>query len=163
MKLEEEVAIDFFESKRSVLRKEAKRVTKEKRDQRNTRIVTLYRQGSHTYASIAKQVMCSVRTVATVISAYKQKQRQHVLVNVSRYNKKVLDTCNFLSYEFKECLLPQSLRFFVTSNYCSSLDRNPPYKCFCHFGMGGFLSHYSSIYLQSAASPVISQSIVPGL
>ena len=126
MKLEEEVAIDFFESKRSVLRKEAKRVTKEKRDQRNTRIVTLYRQGSHTYASIAKQVMCSVRTVATVISAYKQKQRQHVLVNVSRYNKKVLDTCNFLSYEFKECLLPQSLRFFVTSNYCSSLTETLP-------------------------------------
>lgn len=126
MKLEEEVAINFFESKRSVLRKEAKRVTKEKRDQRNTRIVTLYRQGSHTYASIAKQVMCSVRTVATVISAYKQKQRQHVLVNVSRYNKKVLNACNFLSYEFKKCLLPQSPRFFVTSNYCSSLTETLP-------------------------------------
>ena len=120
------MAIDFFESKRSVLRKEAKRVTKEKRDQRNTRIVTLYRQGSHTYASIAKQAMCSVRTVATVISAYKQKQRQHVLVNVSRYNKKVLNACNFLSYEFKKCLLPQSPRFFVTSNYCSSLTETLP-------------------------------------
>lgn len=126
MTLEEEVAINFFESKRSVLRKEAKRITKEKRDQRNARIVTLYRQGSHTYASIAKQVMCSVRTVATVISAYKQKQRQHVLVNVSRYNKKVLNACNFLSYEFKECSLPQSPRFFVTSNYCSSLTETLP-------------------------------------
>ena len=117
MTLEEEVAINFFESKRSVLRKEAKRITKEKRDQRNDRIVTLFRQGSHTYASIAKQVMCSVRTVATVISSYKQNQHQRVLVNVSRYNKKVLDTCNFLSYEFKECLLFQSPRFFVTPGY----------------------------------------------
>ena len=117
MTLEEEVAINFFESKRSVLRKEAKRITKEKRDQRNARIVTLFRQGSHTYASIAKQVMCSVRTVATVISSYKQNQHQRVLVNVSRYNKKVLDTCNFLSYEFKECLLFQSPRFFVTPRY----------------------------------------------
>ena len=88
MTLEEEVAINFFESKRSVLRKEAKRITKEKRDQRNARIVTLYRQGSHTYASIAKQVMCSVRTVATVISSYKQNQHQRVLVNLTRYNKK---------------------------------------------------------------------------
>ena len=126
MKLEEEVAINFFESKRSVLRKEAKRVTKEKRDQRNTRIVTLYRQGSHTYASIAKQVMCSVRTVATVISAYKQKQRQHVLMNVSRYNKKVLNACNFLSYEFKKCLLPQTSRFLVTSDCCVSLTETLP-------------------------------------
>ena len=117
MTLEEEVAINFFESKRSVLRKEAKRITKEKRDQRNARIVTLFRQGSHTYASIAKQVMCSVRTVATVISSYKQNQHQRGLVNVSRYNKKVLDACNFLSYEFKECLLSQSLRFFVTPGY----------------------------------------------
>lgn len=117
MTLKEEVTINFFESKRSVLRKEAKRITKEKRDQRNARIVTLFRQGSHTYASIAKQVMCSVRTVATVISSYKQNQHQRVLVNVSRYNKKVLDACNFLSYEFKECLLFQSLRFFVTPGY----------------------------------------------
>ena len=126
MKLEEEVAINFFESKRSVLRKEAKRITKEKRDQRNARIVTLYRQGSHTYASIAKQVLCSVRTVATVIGSYKRNQHQRVLVNLNRYNKKVLDTCNFLSYEFKECLLPQSARFFVTSNYCSSLTETLP-------------------------------------
>lgn len=126
MTLEEEVAINFFESKRSVLRKEAKRITKEKRDQRNARIVTLYRQGSHTYASIAKQVLCSVRTVATVIGSYKRNQHQRVLVNLNRYNKKVLDTCNFLSYEFKKCLLPQSLRFFVTSNYCSSLTETLP-------------------------------------
>lgn len=126
MTLKEEVAINFFESKRSVLRKEAKRITKEKRDQRNARIVTLYRQGSHTYASIAKQVLCSVRTVATVIGSYKRNQHQRVLVNLNRYNKKVLDTCKFLSYEFKECLLPQSPRFFVTSNYCSSLTETLP-------------------------------------
>lgn len=126
MTLKEEVAINFFESKRSVLRKEAKRITKEKRDQRNARIVTLYRQGSHTYASIAKQVMCSVRTVATVISSYKQNQHQRVLVNLTRYNKIVLDACNFLSYEFKECLLSQSPRFLVTSSYCSSLTETLP-------------------------------------
>ena len=126
MTLEEEVAINFFESKRSVLRKEAKRVTKEKRDQRNTRIVTLYRQGSHTYASIAKQVMCSVRTVATVISTYKQKQRQHLLVNVSRYNKKVLNACNLLSYESNESLLPRTSRFLVTSDCCVSLTGTLP-------------------------------------
>ena len=126
MTLKEEVAINFFESKRSVLRKEAKRITKEKRDQRNARIVTLYRQGSHTYASIAKQVMCSVRTVATVISSYKQNQHQRVLVNLTRYNKKVLDACNFLSYEFKECLLSQSPRFLFNSSYCSSLTETLP-------------------------------------
>lgn len=126
MTLKEEVAINFFESKRSVLRKEAKRITKEKREQRNARIVTLYRQGSYTYASIAKQVMCSVRTVATVISSYKQNQHQRVLVNLTRYNKKILDACNFLSYEFKECLLFQSPRFFVTSSYCFSLTETLP-------------------------------------
>lgn len=118
---EEEMAINFFESKRSVLRQEAKRITKEKREQRNARIVALFRQGSHTYASIAKQVMCSVRTVAAVISSYKQTQRQPVLVNTTRYNKKVLDACNFLSYEFKECLLPSSLSLLVThSTVCLS-------------------------------------------
>ena len=119
MSLEEEMAVNFFESKRSVLRKEAKRMTKEKREKRNARIVALFRQGSHTYASIAKQVVCSVRTVAAVISSYKQNQRHPVLVNITRYNKKVLDACNFLSYEFKQCLLPSclpsSLDVFVTS------------------------------------------------
>lgn len=133
MTLEEEVAINFFESKRSVLRKEAKRITKEKREQRNARIVTLYRQGSHTYASIAKQVMCSVRTVATVISSYKQNQRQRVLLNVSRYNKKVLNTCNFLSYEFKECLLPHS------SSCCSFLTETLPASVSVTLAWEGFL------------------------
>ena len=114
MSLEEEMAVNFFESKRSVLRKEAKRITKEKREKRNARIVTLFRQGSYTYASIAKQVMCSVRTVATVISSYKQNQRHPVLINITRYNKKVLDACNFLSYEFEQCLLSSYLPILVT-------------------------------------------------
>ena len=139
MTLEEEVAINFFESKRSVLRKEAKRITKEKRDQRNARIVTLYRQGSHTYASIAKQVMCSVRTVATVISSYKQNQHQRVLVNLTRYNKNILDACNFLSYEFKECLLSQSPRFLVASSYCSSLTETLPTSVSVTLAWEGFL------------------------
>lgn len=139
MTLEEEVAINFFESKRSVLRKEAKRTTKEKREQRNARIVTLYRQGSHTYASIAKQVLCSVRTVATVIGSYKRNQHQRVLVNLSRYNKKVLDACNFLPYEFKECLLSQSPRFFVTSSYCSSLTETLPASVSVTLAWEGFL------------------------
>lgn len=115
MSLEEEMAVNFFESKRSVLRKEAKRITKEKREKRNARIVALFRQGSYTYASIAKQVMCSVRTVAAVISTYKQNQRHPVLVNITRYNKKVLDACNFLSYEFRQCLLDSYLSILVTS------------------------------------------------
>ena len=139
MTLKEEVAINFFESKRSVLRKEAKRITKEKREQRNARIITLHRQGSYTYASIAKQVMCSVRTVATVISSYKQNQRQRVLVNLTHYNKKVLDACNFLSYEFKECLLSQSPRFFVTSSCCSSLTKTLPASVFVTLAWEGFL------------------------
>ena len=126
MTLEEEVAINFFESKRSVLRKEAKRITKEKREQRNARIIALFRQGSHTYASIAKQIMCSVRTVATVISSYKQYQRHRALVNISRYNKKVLDACNFLSYEFRECLLLLTPSFFVTRNWFISLTETLP-------------------------------------
>lgn len=139
MTLDEEVAINFFESKRSVLRKEAKRITKEKREQRNARIVTLYRQGSYTYASIAKHVMCSVRTVATVISSYKQNQRKRVLVNVSRYNKKVLDACNFLSYEFKECLLPQAPRSFVTSDCCISLTETLPTSVSVTLAWEGFI------------------------
>lgn len=126
MTLEEEVAINFFESKRSVLRKEAKRITKEKRERRNARIVTLYRQGSHTYASIARQVSCSVRTVATVISSHKQNERKRVLVNVSRYNKKVFDTCNFLSYEFKKCLLSLSPKLLVTPDCYTSLTETLP-------------------------------------
>lgn len=126
MTLEEEVAINFFESKRSVLRKEAKRITKEKRERRNARIVTLYRQGSHTYASIARRVSCSVRTVATVISSHKQNERKRVLVNVSRYNKKVFDTCNFLSYEFKECLLSLSPKLLVTPDCYTSLTETLP-------------------------------------
>ena len=149
MTLKEEVAINFFESKRSVLRKEAKRITKEKREQRNARIITLHRQGSHTYASIAKQVMCSVRTVATVIGSYKRNQRQRVLVNLTRYNKKVLDTCNFLSYEFKECLLSQSPRFFVTSSCCSSLTKTLPASVFVTLAWEGFcLAMRRFIYTQ---------------
>ncbi|WP_294418776.1 hypothetical protein [uncultured Senegalimassilia sp.] len=130
MTLEEEMAINFFESKRSVLRKEAKRITKAKREQRNARIVALFRQGSHTYASIAKQVVCSVRTVAAVISSYKQTQRQPVLVSTTRYNKKVLAACNFLSYEFKKCLLPTSLPFlpFLVTPSFLSLFRFPMTK-----------------------------------
>lgn len=139
MTLKEEAAINFFESKRLVMRKEAKRITKEKREQRNARIITLYRQGSHTYASIAKQVMCSVRTVATVIGSYKRNQRQRVLVNLTRYNKKVLDACNFLSYEFKKCLLPQSPRFFVTSSYFSSLTETLPASVSVTLAWEGFL------------------------
>ena len=137
MTLEEEVAINFFESKRSVLRKEAKRITKEKRNQRNARIIALFRQGSHTYASIAKQVMCSVRTVATVISSYKQNQRQHTVVSISRYNKKVLDACNFLSHEFKKCLLSQSPKFFVTPSY-SFLTETLPASVFVTLAWEGF-------------------------
>ena len=139
MTLKEEVAINFFESKRLVMRKEAKRITKEKREQRNARIITLYRQGSHTYASIAKQAMCSVRTVATVISSYKRNQRQRVLVNLTRYNKKVLDACKFLSYEFKKCLLSQSPRFFVTSSCCSSLTKTLPAGVFVTSAWEGFI------------------------
>ena len=139
MTLEEEIAINFFESKRSILRKEAKRITKEKREQRNARIIALFRQGSHTYASIAKQVKCSVRTVATVIGSYKENQRQRVLVNVSRYNKKVLDACNFLSYEFKQCLLHQSYKFFVASECCSRVTETLPSSVSVTLVWEGFL------------------------
>ena len=139
MTLEEEIAINFFESKRSILRKEAKRITKEKREQRNARIIALFRQGSHTYTSIAKQVKCSVRTVATVIGSYKENQRQRVLVNVSRYNKKVLDACNFLSYEFKQCLLHQSSKFFVTSECCSRVTETLPSSVSVTLAWEGFL------------------------
>lgn len=139
MTLEEEVAINFFESKRSALRKEAKRITKEKRNQRNARIIALFRQGSHTYASIAKQVMCSVRTVATVISSYKQNQRQHTLVSISRYNKKVLDACNFLSHEFKKCLLSFAPRFIVTLDCPISLTETLPASVSVTLAWEGFL------------------------
>lgn len=95
------IAINFFESRRSIQRKEAKRLTAQKRNERNNRIIELHSQG-FTQAAIANELTCSVRTVASVLKAHKQTQRRRKRHNnffLNRYNNKQSILCNFLSYE----------------------------------------------------------------
>ena len=66
---QEMVDLNFFSSKRMVERMEAKRKTKEKRDQRNSRIVELYRSGAMTQREVAEAVGCTERTVHSVLKA----------------------------------------------------------------------------------------------
>lgn len=60
-------ATQFFASKRMTERMAAKKKTKEKRESRNQRIVTLYEQGSMTQQEVALSVGCSLRTVKNVL------------------------------------------------------------------------------------------------
>lgn len=107
---EEIVAVNFFESRRSIQRKEAKRQTAQKRVRRNKHIVELYNQG-FTQAAIARKASCSIRTVASVIKTAKQEKRQQAIYNkfsLNRYNKQHAILCNFLSYESLKCSLLSS-------------------------------------------------------
>jgi DNA-binding transcriptional regulator YiaG len=115
---EENEAVNFFESKRAILRADAKRSTATKRNLRNQRILELKRSTNMTQLEIADNVGVSVRTVASVLAAEKIKRKQQALgkltashearigVLLGKRNKHQEDnhnnecgkTCNFLSY-----------------------------------------------------------------
>jgi len=59
----------FFASKRVIDRLEAKRKTKEKRDARDERIVSLFKRGNMSKKEVAAEVGCSERTVHSVLKA----------------------------------------------------------------------------------------------
>lgn len=59
----------FFASKRVTDRLEAKRRTKEKRDARDERIVSLFKSGNMSKKEVAAEVGCSERTVHSVLKA----------------------------------------------------------------------------------------------
>lgn len=59
--------LQFFASKRVAERAEAKRKTREKREDRNRRICTLYEEGGMTQQQVADAIGCSVRTVCSVL------------------------------------------------------------------------------------------------
>ncbi len=64
---EESKELSFFASKRVMDRAMAKEATRKKRDERNERIVALYRTGRFTQAQVALEIGCSERTVASVL------------------------------------------------------------------------------------------------
>lgn len=66
---QEMLDLHFFSSKRMVERMEAKRRTKEKREQRDSRIIELYRSGVMTQREIGEAVGCTERTVHSVLKA----------------------------------------------------------------------------------------------
>ncbi|MGN0073532.1 MAG: hypothetical protein ACI36W_07075, partial [Coriobacteriales bacterium] len=59
--------LQFFSSKRAVERTEAKRKTRQRREERNARICALYAEGTLTQQQVADNVGCSVRTVCSVL------------------------------------------------------------------------------------------------
>ncbi len=119
---EENEAISFFESKRAILRAQAKRDTAQKRRDRNERIVELRRTTRLTQREIANEVGVSLRTVASVLSkqatnqrfekiqAFVKKQEERTSEAIRSYNKEYehqrnkqqYKTCNFLSHVFLE-------------------------------------------------------------
>lgn len=119
---EEILALNFFESKRDIQRRESKRQTAEKRKERNLKIVNL-RSDGFTHKEIAQELHCSVRTVASVLhDAALTKQRGkrsysytankdslYNIISKISYNKKHPIQCNFLSYESMEWL-PRALQ-----------------------------------------------------
>lgn len=76
----------FFASKRVTDRLEAKRRTKEKRDARDKRIVSLFKSGNMSKKEVAAEVGCSERTVHSVLKAagltrvYKTSQKKEAAV-----------------------------------------------------------------------------------
>ena len=104
---QELVDLTFFESKRSLERKEQKQLTAQRKQTRNHMILSL-RQEGYTHAQIANSVGCSPRTVASVLKAAGQtvtrkRTRSYNIISVNRYNKKHARLCNFLSYESLKC------------------------------------------------------------
>lgn len=68
--------LNFFASKRMTERLEAKRRTKEKRNNRNERIIGLCEAGTLTQLQIAEAVGCSLRTVQSVLKQAGLTQRR---------------------------------------------------------------------------------------
>ena len=104
---QELVDLNFFESKRSLERKEQKQLTAQRKQTRNHMILSL-RQEGYTHAQIADSVGCSPRTVASVLKAAGQtvtrkRTKSYNIISMNRYNKKHAILCNFLSYESLEC------------------------------------------------------------
>ena len=104
---QELVDLNFFESKRSLERKEQKQLTAQRKQTRNHMILSL-RQEGYTHAQIANSVGCSPRTVASVLKAAGQtvtrkRTKSYNIISMNRYNKKHAILCNFLSYESLEC------------------------------------------------------------
>ena len=81
--------LHFFSSKRMVERMEAKRKTKEKRENRNGRIIELYSSGRMTQLEVAEFVGCSLRTVHTVLkqAGMTRKQAQRTAAPANRKEK----------------------------------------------------------------------------
>ena len=72
---EEKHRIRFHASTRALKREQAKRKTALCRTMRNQEILALYRKGNLTQAEVAKEIDCSLRTVASVISKWKREER----------------------------------------------------------------------------------------
>lgn len=120
--------LNFFESKRSIERKEQKQLTAQRKQTRNRTILSLKQEG-YTHAQIAKSAGCSPRTVATVLKAAGQTVTRNIprkrnIILVERYNKKHGILCNFLSYESLKCspvpsLSHSMLQVSSGSSFCS--------------------------------------------
>lgn len=130
---EENEAIHFFESKRAILRAQAKRDTARKRRERNNEILRLRRTTNLTQYAIANEVGVSLRTVASVLNRKAAQERASKLQRLTRphgkrlqllvqkynkklsntYNNKQGETCNSLSYVFLKCS-PSLLGAFLT-------------------------------------------------
>lgn len=151
---DEASAIDFFQSRRTVERAMAKQQTKRKRQLRDNRIIELHNAGT-TYASIAQLVECSVRTVASVVAAEREanKKRANLRNNVctKSYNKNVISTCNFLSYESKECwaipISSNSFWGFGTASVSFSMTKTLPSSVSVTLQEGFLLLLLSYLYL----------------
>ena len=72
---EEKHQIRFHTSTRALKREQAKRKTALCRTMRNQKILALYLEGNLTQAEVAKEIDCSLRTVASVISKWKREER----------------------------------------------------------------------------------------
>lgn len=134
-------ALNFFESKRSIERSEQKRLTAQRRLERNNAIVE-FRQQGHTQAQIAQLVGCSLRTVAYVLkregqTTTRNKQVTHNIIPIIRYNKKQRSLCNFLSYESMEC------SFSLHEGFSSNLSTSSTYSYGLFSGRCFRLSDYA--------------------
>lgn len=151
---EENSAIRFFESKRVILRAQAKRDTRRKREARNKRIVELRKTTNLTQRQIAQETGVSLRTVASVLKQNAANERKRRLQGLTKQqgeqlrerlqsksnknqkvscNNKQSETCNFLSYvslKFRPSLLSEPSR--AVASWLSSLIFNSVSFSFGH-------------------------------
>ena len=99
--------LNFFETKRTIQRKQQKKSTKEKRKKRDNIIVNLYLKAKLTQKEIANKVKCSIRTVASVLAKKKKQENKKLTkaktpkVGAKQTSKKQTSkaVCKKLSYE----------------------------------------------------------------